>query len=72
MALKRKKIRNFFKIIGIAEKKRIKNIYNSNIKIYSNYIKMVKDLKPDLIVIITESGNHYKHFIDLSKYCKIF
>ncbi len=72
IALKRKKVRNFFKIIGIAEKKRIKNIYNSNIKIYSNYIKMVKDLKPDLIVIITESGNHYKHFIDLSKYCKNF
>ena len=33
--------------------------------------RMVKSCKPDIIVILTESGNHIKHYLKLEKLAKI-
>jgi predicted dehydrogenase len=42
------------------------------INAYSNMHLMLKQENLDLIVILTESGNHIKHILELAKYKKIF
>lgn len=37
---------------------------------YVSYDNMIKKEKPDIICLLTESGNHYKHALDLLKYKK--
>ena len=48
----------------------IKKLYNVNG--YIDMVKMARERKPDLIIILTESGNHIKHAIKLSDYCQNF
>lgn len=39
-----------------------------NIPTYSNMHEMMKDHKPDVVVVLTESGYHAGHVIELAKY----
>jgi predicted dehydrogenase len=39
---------------------------------YQNMYEMAKNEKLDIISILTESGNHPTHFVNLAKYAKIF
>ncbi len=39
---------------------------------YRNMYEMAKNEKLDIISILTESGNHPTHFVNLAKYAKIF
>ena len=41
------------------------------IKKFNDYHKMIEDCKPDLVAILTPSGMHYEHAIDIIKKHKI-
>jgi len=47
-----------------------KKVVNANIKVYTDYIQMLKNEKIDAISICTESGYHAKHAIDCLNYGK--
>ena len=66
-------LKNKFKIISVCDK----NIQKAQIlgkklsvPFFDNFIKMHKYKQADIICILTESGNHSKHIIQLSKYYK--
>lgn len=65
----------YFKLIAVCDKKitkQIKNINNKKFYFFSDMTRMVKSCKPDIIVILTESGNHIKHYLKLEKLAKNF
>lgn len=41
-----------------------------NVPMYVDMHRMMKDVSPDVVVILTESGNHAKHTIELARYGK--
>ncbi len=45
-------------------------VEKSGVKGYADHIQMVKELKPDIVSILTESGSHAKVCIDCAPYCK--
>ena len=62
---KKRKIRDY-EIVAICEKKiPLLNMYSKKLHCmkFSNYQKMLKKLKNkiDLIIVLSPSGNHYKH-----------
>jgi UDP-N-acetyl-2-amino-2-deoxyglucuronate dehydrogenase len=72
-----KKLENFFKVTAISDlkisnfnKAKKKFTFINNCKFYSNYIDMIKSEKPDISIILTESGNHAKNYFKIAKYCK--
>ena len=70
--LNNKKI-NEIKLVSVCDIKieRAKKIGKKyNISYYSDMHKMVRETNPDIISVLTESGNHSKHIIELSKYGK--
>ena len=61
------------KLVAICEKNLIKQKkFNTlqNIKIYSDIDTMLSKERIDLVSILTESGNHFKHIKKISKYNK--
>ena len=66
-------LRSYFKIVAICdliESKCYEIIYdNKNFKIKKNrdYHKMISECKVDLVAILTPSGMHYEHAIDIIK-----
>lgn len=65
-------INNSLSIVGLCdlELDKATNLFKSfnlgdNTNIYKDYVKMIKEEKPDLIAIATESGNH----AEIAKYC---
>ncbi len=68
-----KNLRSYFKIVAICdliESKCDEIIYdNKNLKIkkYRDYHKMISECKVDLVAILTPSGMHYEHAIDIIK-----
>lgn len=65
---------NNLEIVGLCdlisenvEDKILKLSLNDGVKKYSDYKKLVKELKPDLISICTESGNHAQIALDCIK-----
>ena len=61
------------KLIAICEKNssKVKKIQNlKNVNIYKNIDKMFSKEKVDIVSILTESGNHYKHIKKILKYKK--
>lgn len=63
-----KKLFHNFELTSVCEKKphKLKKIKkNSNLNFYKDYKKLIKNEKIDVVVVLTESGNHY----DIVKYC---
>ena len=56
--------------VSLKKAKTASKIYN--VPYYQNMIEMLKVRKPDLTVILTESGNHLKHLNFASKFCNNF
>ncbi len=70
--LNSKKINNA-EIVAICEKDKSKlNKFKipKKIKIYQNLNKMIKNEKIDVVTILTESGNHFRHIKQISKFKK--
>lgn len=68
-----KKNNRLFKLVGICEidKSKIKYLKkNFNIPIYSKISKAIIDCGPDLVSILTPSGLHAKHALEVLKYKK--
>tara|TARA_B100000795_G_scaffold86327_1_gene62820 strand:- start:1304 stop:2341 length:1038 start_codon:yes stop_codon:yes gene_type:complete len=68
-------LKNKINIKAICDKKTAKaKIISKKYKInfYENMIKMAQEEDLDMISILTESGNHSKHFLELAKYVKYF
>lgn len=64
------KLSKNFKLVAVCDKKitnQIKNIRHKKYTFFSDMITMVKECKPDIVVILTESGNHIKHYLKLKK-----
>ena len=66
-----KKLENFFKVTAISDlkisnfnKAKKKFSFINNCKFYFNYIDMIKTEKPDISIILTESGNHAKNYFE--------
>ena len=70
--LNSKKINNA-EIVAICEKDKSKlNKFKipKKIKIYKNLNKMIRNEKIDVVTILTESGNHFRHIKQISKFKK--
>ena len=68
-------LKNKINIKAICDKKIAKaKIISKKYKInfYENMIKMAQEEDLDMISILTESGNHSKHFLELTKHVKYF
>jgi len=57
-------------VCDIVEEKAKKIADQYHIPFYTNMDKMMQNEQIDVVVILTESGNHAKHAIDLTKYGK--
>jgi predicted dehydrogenase len=69
------KLSKYFKLIAVCDKKithQIKSISKKKNIFFYDMTEMVKKCKPDIIVILTESGNHIKHYLQLEKLAKNF
>jgi predicted dehydrogenase len=68
-----KKFNKFFKIIAICDliESKCDEIINENkslkIKKYKDYNKMITECEVDLVAILTPSGMHYEHALDIIK-----
>lgn len=70
-----KKLSNYFELVAVCDKKntiQIKDIKHKNFDFFSDMSKMVKHCRPDIVVILTESGNHIKHYLALEKLASNF
>ncbi len=69
------KLSKYFKLVAICDKKitnQNKNKSHKRYPFFSDMTKMVKKCKPDIVVILTESGNHIKHYLKLKKIASNF
>ncbi len=72
-----KKLQKYFKIVAICDlvegkcDEIIKNNKSLFIKKYKNYHKMINECDLDIVAILTPSGMHYEHAIDIFKNHKL-
>ncbi len=65
-----KNLKNKFKLVGVFDKEKTRNSNCSilcGVPIYNNYDDLIESTKPDIITILTESGNHLKICKDIIK-----
>ena len=63
-------LKNYFILVGVCDvnsKNLIKVKKLFDIKIYSDYLKMIKELKPDIVTLATPNGLHFKQTLSISK-----
>lgn len=63
-----------FNLIAVCDKdkKKLNKFKMKNVKKFNDMNSMVKISKPDVISVLTESGNHINHYLKLSKRVKYF
>lgn len=57
-------------VCDIDEKKAIEIATTFDVPHFTNMHQMIQKTEPDVLVVLTESGNHAKHVLDLIKYKK--
>ena len=66
-------LKNKYKIISVCDtdQSRAKKVgLKLSVPYFNNFFDLLQFQKPDLAIILTESGNHAKHVIQLSKFVK--
>lgn len=58
-----------FRLVGVCDTDKAKYLKNNalkNIPFYENYSDLVKEVKPDVVSVLTDSGSHYKIGMELA------